>query len=325
MSSECDSMELSTSLSHDGYFRGAMLKVKILRCFLEKSLPKDLVDEIDFESLKPSKESQTSPELRTLYSDAVIDLKLKSSKSISVCMVLEHKSYRDKKDVLQLLTNVINKQHRYASENPKKPLVPTIPVIVSHTGKPRKSKTQIQDLYDSNVPDSISKRSIKCEYEVLDLNSLDESLFADDIETLLVFRTMRDIHGDILGSIRESLIYLADYAKDQSLDESLKDTMRKTIEYVNKSDKISEGEMSNMIATLREGSVRKEVLTLEKQLINKGKREGIAEGKREEKFSIARALKIEGVSNRIISISTGLTRDEIEDIDISEDTDISDV
>ncbi len=91
-----------------------------------------------------------------------------------------------------------------------------------------------------------------------------------------------------------------------------------TIDYVNKSKNVEVDEIVEMLHKLDEGEVKDTVLTLEKQIENKGfnrgREDGIKIGREDEKIAIARNLKSMNLDTASIVQATGLTQAEIESI-----------
>ncbi len=90
---------------------------------------------------------------------------------------------------------------------------------------------------------------------------------------------MRDIHDAKIGeSLCKSLNYLSHCLEGQGLTDELKETLTATIHYVNKSKNVEVDDIVDMLSKLDDGEVKDTVLTLEKQIENKGFDRGREDG-----------------------------------------------
>ena len=78
-------------------------------------------------------------------------------------------------------------------------------------------------------------------------------------------------------------------------------------------DEISEDEHEQYLAHLREKYIF-EIQGIEEAGFDKGKAEGIEDGKRSEKINIAKKMKENNIDIKTIIKCTGLTKEEIEEL-----------
>lgn len=106
---------------------------ELATAFLEEMLPKPLLDVLELDSLTYGNTSYITAELDEIFSDVVMNFKLKSGENCVVSLLLEHKSYVDEHAVLQILRYLAEAYHAQAKAGKK--LHPIIPVLYYHNSK----------------------------------------------------------------------------------------------------------------------------------------------------------------------------------------------
>ncbi len=158
---------------HDKFFKRYMSEPSVAKDFLKTFLPKKLLQEIDIESLKMSKDSYISSELTETFSDIIFDFKnskIKDGQSYKISILLEHKSYIDKNIYLQLLQYIVN--GHLSQEKSKVPLQPIITVILYH-GRDVWIPKKMIDLFD-NIPKAIKQYIPKFDAVFIDLSKFSD-------------------------------------------------------------------------------------------------------------------------------------------------------
>ncbi len=311
----------SNRLCHDVYFHKVVLKKRIMRPLLIAGLKnKDLANFIKDAKMTYIIGDNTTEDMRMLHSDAIILFEKEGFRPFSIIFIAEHKANIVKGDVLQLAKYTILELDKQFKSNGY-PVPPVIPFLLSHAISQRDEKKNLIDLHEKNLPPFISHYVLDFKYEVLNLKKLDPKLLGDDPELLLVFHTMRDIHDAKLGeSLCSSLNYLSRCLDGKCLTNEVKYTLKHTIQYVNKSENVNADDVVDMLYKLDEGEVKDTVLTLEKQIENKGfnrgREDGIKIGRKDERIAIARKLKSMNLDTNSIVQATGLTQSEIEAIEV---------
>ena len=85
---------MKTINSHDKYFKEVFSKKEEATAFLKGSLPKELVKNINFDSLAPLKDSYIDEELKENFSDLVFTCKYKGKKRLKSPCSLNTKANR---------------------------------------------------------------------------------------------------------------------------------------------------------------------------------------------------------------------------------------
>ncbi len=82
---------------HDKFFKSILSKTDVAKDFFKTFLPKDVLNVIDLNTLKFTKNSYIPSKLKETFADLVFECKLKNSEhSALISILLEHKSYPDK-------------------------------------------------------------------------------------------------------------------------------------------------------------------------------------------------------------------------------------
>ncbi len=116
---------------HDKFFKAAFSWIEIARPLIEQFLPKDLIDQLDLDTLKIDPNSYINDELKETFSDLVWSCHLKdSTEQRNIAFLLEHKSFKPDFPHFQLLEYQLGawKTQRAAQQK----LVPIIPIVLYH-------------------------------------------------------------------------------------------------------------------------------------------------------------------------------------------------
>jgi len=111
---------------HDAFMKSLLADVARARCFLSGMLPTYLVQQLHLQALQIEDRSFVRDDLREFFSDALFRVPLRETtdKEVIVSILLEHKSYRDERVALQMLTYLVEGYRMQAGMDPKfqKPL-----------------------------------------------------------------------------------------------------------------------------------------------------------------------------------------------------------
>ena len=116
--------------AHDKLFKEMQSIIENSRDLIESVFPKDILENLDLETLKNDNNSYIDQELKEYYSDLVFSCVYNNSVEIKISILFEHKSYKPKNEYLQLLQYILNIWN-YAVKK-KKALPVVIPMIYYH-------------------------------------------------------------------------------------------------------------------------------------------------------------------------------------------------
>jgi predicted transposase/invertase (TIGR01784 family) len=116
---------------NDKFFKGALSMYDIARPLLEQTLPKDLLDKLDLDTLEIDPNSYITDELKEFFSDLVWTCRFKNGfEQRKIALLFEHKSYKPLFPHFQLLDYQRNAWKLQVSEGSKP--VPMLPIVFYH-------------------------------------------------------------------------------------------------------------------------------------------------------------------------------------------------
>ncbi|MEM6966767.1 MAG: Rpn family recombination-promoting nuclease/putative transposase [Bacteroidota bacterium] len=155
---------------HDRFIRKVLSNRKVVKQYIQQFVPKQIVERLDFRTLKSSPNSFVDEKLEEHISDIVYhcDWKKQGTKSrrVRISFLLEHKSYLPQYPHLQLLRYLLDAWENDVAE--KKPLTLTIPIILYH-GKKKWNYQSFAEYFE--LPDEALRSFIpQFEYLLTDLS-----------------------------------------------------------------------------------------------------------------------------------------------------------
>jgi predicted transposase/invertase (TIGR01784 family) len=156
---------------HDKFVKDMLSDKELATAFLEEMLPEEVVEQLDLPSLTYNDKSYITPELDEIFSDMVMDLRLKTGKSLQITILLEHKSYIDANAPIQILRYLAEAYHKQLIA--KEPLRPILPLLYYH-GRKKWKFEQFENTFDS-FPDIFRKYLPLYISEFVSLQELDEA------------------------------------------------------------------------------------------------------------------------------------------------------
>ena len=304
---------------HDRFVRDVFSDIDVAKDLFKSILPKSLVDQLDFDTLKLTNSNFIDSQNKEKRCDLVLEIFIKGSK-VPIILALEHQSTNDPKIIPRIIdyNSVIKNQYRRDKKNKDLPKV--INVLISAAKKKYDDARKIFVLYDN--------RPLPNEDDIL-LQAFDlgertvEQIIAENGNASLAFIAIKfGILGDHSPYLEKHPDQIKKLVNESSYAEKFLNFIIKTCE-INKEkslyliDLITENKTYNM-TTLAEDFVLKgkkegikEGILLGEQ---KGKKEGIKEGKKEGILDTARNMLNYGADFDLISKFTGLPIQEIQTI-----------
>ncbi len=298
-------------------FKATFKEVGFTKDFLSNYLPADIVQMIEMDTLEVQESSHVDKELKEYFSDLLFRVQIANEESY-IYLLFEHKSYRDKLVIFQVLKYMVNiweskidaKLDVESKGNVRIPIV--LPLVVYHNQAKwtvKKSLGELMPNYEE-LPESLKRYIPNFEYLLYDLSKVTRESAKLQMEHFISIRMLtRARYASIeeIGTIlSEGLIAL----KDAEEKGSIPNYLFQCIKYLYSArDDISVAEMHElgMKISAEGGNV---MMSLADKLIQ----EGIDEGVERERIRMAenwikRKLSVEEIIN-----ATGLTKREIEDI-----------
>ncbi len=155
---------------HDNFFRKVFSEIANLETFLESVLPEDLRGQLELTEPALDPTSYISEEYKESLSDIVVRCRLKGDEtSVDVYLLFEHKSYPDKKVLMQLLGYMHVRWQQDGNE--KKPLRVIIPVVFYHGKAPWTTPQRFNQQFPS--VNELQRFLLNFEYILFDTNQWD--------------------------------------------------------------------------------------------------------------------------------------------------------
>ncbi len=134
-----------TTRPHDALFRSAFEHPEAAAAELRHVLPRELVEAIDFTTLRLEPGSFVDPHLADRHTDLLFSTSI-AGRPAHVYLLLEHQSTPDPRMPLRLLVYMVRIWERWTDTNPEDPLPPIIPVVVMHPTHGPPMPTRLHDL-----------------------------------------------------------------------------------------------------------------------------------------------------------------------------------
>ncbi len=293
--------------SHDKFFKTLFLRKEDVKEFLSKTLPKELVKNIDLKTLELDNSEYIDENLKSSFSDIVYNCKYRKKTLIKISILFEHKSYPEKHPHLQLLSYMLNIWQKQIKQ--KQELTPVIPIIFYH-GKQKWNKNTLVD-YFNNIDSKLQKFIPEFEYKLIDTSNYSDSEIKNLFQSLelqiglLLLKNIFDNYKILQGEVEifSSSDLLLQTEEGEQYFEAIVAYL-----YYN-----TDFEIQKFIDKMRTISPRAEekFVSTAMRLEMKGRKEGREEGRKKEREKIAINFLNNGVSIEIVTLSTGLTKEEL--------------
>ncbi len=135
------------SKPHDGVFKETFSNKEIAQDFIVNNLPEEVLEIIDIESMKPSKDSFINEELKETFSDLIYTVNINGRQGY-LSFLLEHKSYADKRAIIQVAKYILEIwMANVVKEGAKAELTVVFPIVVYHgSQKEWNYRTDVRDM-----------------------------------------------------------------------------------------------------------------------------------------------------------------------------------
>lgn len=150
--------------SHDKFFKELFSRKEEVVEFVSKTLPTELTEKLNFESLELDNTEYVDKKLKTSFSDIVYNCVYGKKTKVKISLLFEHKSYQEKYPHLQLLSYMLNLWQAQIKQ--KHEFTPIIPIIFYH-GKTKWNKKPFDDYFE-NIDETLQKFIPKFDYQLID-------------------------------------------------------------------------------------------------------------------------------------------------------------
>ena len=290
--------------SHDKFFKELFSNQEKVKEFVSKTLPSDITQKLNLESLEIDKTEYVNKNLKTSFSDIVYNCIYGKNTKIKISLLFEHKSYPETYPHFQLLGYMLNIWQTQLNQN--QDLTPVIPIIFYHGERNWTQKPFAE--YFENIDEVIQKFIPKFDYQLIDTSTYTDQqikkLFKS-LELQIGLLIMKNIYNEqkILQEITEIFAGINKVLQNEQ-GEQFFETV---ITYLFYSTDLETSKIVEKMRTISPKAGEKFVSTAMK-LQMKGKIEGRIEGIEVEKKRIAFSMLQKGYSDDEIMELTGLSK-----------------
>ena len=264
---------------HDKYFKIVLQNKEMAVQLIKYCVPKDVLDQIDLDTLEISDESFVDKHMQEHFTDICYTALSKDGKEVRITIIFEHKSWLPKKGAIteQLNRYIVNTWGNDLQQGKTLSLV--VPILVTHGGFSMAKETV--ELLFPDAPDCFIRYIPRFDYILLDLNNVpDETI--NNINYMLLqkfFLALKHARNIIFieQNWKEFLIFAPTFP-DQAL---LARVYSATILYLGRvSDNFNQKlkNMDTLLTTTEKEQTLPYVLQLYKEWSEKGIKQGIEQG-----------------------------------------------
>lgn len=308
---------------HDKFFRATFGQLKVASDFLSAYLPNDLLNIIDMSTLEPQNGTFLDEDLKEEFSDLLFRVSI-NNKDGYIYLLFEHKAYRDRKVIFQVMKYMINiweskieddKEKRKEAGEPNSgeielPLI--LPLVIYHDKGEWAIKKTLGEMIPNyeKLPKDLKKYIPNFEYLLFDLSKYDKKeteLITESMISIKALSRARHATREEAIEILEEAITLIKESKEK--DEITYYVSACIIYMLNVRDDITEEEMYEIA-----GKISVEGGELVMTVAERMKQESLEKGREEERRKLAKNLLVMGDPVAKIAMVTGLEEKEIEEM-----------
>jgi len=192
-------MKKKIKLGHNDYFQQQFQKIEFAVSFFKEYLPKEIVRQMDFKTLRLAPGNFVGKALRNRRSDVLYEVQIGGKKALFY-IHLEHQRSPDKKMAFRMLIYTVRIWEQFELQYPKKKSLPLIYPMVVYQGKKRwTSPLTVHDFMD--VPEFLKPYCPQMTYDLMDLSSLKDEDIQGELFQQLVLLIMRSIDSPDINEL----------------------------------------------------------------------------------------------------------------------------
>jgi len=274
---------------HDRFFRETFSHKETAVAFFKEFLPAEIVEAVDWDTLKDVPCSFIEETLRESRSDLLFEVSF-LGQPLNLYCLFEHQSTQDKRMPLRLLGYMVRIWERFAKENlPSQALPPIVPIIL-HQSLDR-WEVPLRFCDSLAIPQSL--RAIVqgyqpdfC-YQLIDLPAIGD-LQKIDLSLAVIFQIMRTVEEkNILEAMDTVMRFMADVCKQRN-DMSF---LRTCMNYLFRADtNVDKQALIRKLETIENTTIKEQTMSIADVLIEHGRQEGIEKGRQEAKEALIRQI-----------------------------------
>jgi predicted transposase/invertase (TIGR01784 family) len=301
---------------HDKFVKIFLGEKETAESLFKNYLPAKISENLDFSTLRISKDTFVDKKMADYYSDILYEICLLNI-PILIYLLLEHKSEEDHLSGFQLLTYIVGVWRLHLKQNPNAKTLPVIiPVLIYHGSKKWSIDTNFNSLF--NAPDYLKDYIPEFSFHLQDISHIPDEEIKGEVLLRILFKTLKYIFTPELRyklrEIFELFLELKDKKKGTEYLEVLLRYLTRSAKTLTINDlketvtRVFEKEGGDLMATIAD--------KLKEEGRQEGKQEGWQEGRQEgmEKKAKETAMRmlVDGLPIEKISKYTGLPVREID-------------
>jgi predicted transposase/invertase (TIGR01784 family) len=301
-------MENTPPKPHDRYVKELLSHHDAAVAFLQQALPQNITALLDIQKLQHTHSSYTTKELREYVSDIVLRVPIYGSDNeAEVSVLIEHKSYKDRKLPFQLLSYVAAGYQQQLKNGKKLRVI--IPIVYYH-GKQKWDVPVLAD-YFPTVPTEILKYVPQWAFEMLSIRDMSPDQIRNITNTMLktALIIQKGAHKRIFALEEYARVFNTLHAENEG------NFFISTMVYIFETEVLQESELSTITKELN-NDMKTKTLTIKEELIargmEKGRQEGRHEGSMQSRYEFARKLIQRSMPVDEICDLTSLTYEEVQ-------------
>jgi len=276
---------------HDAFFKRNFGDIEIAKDFLRNYLPEKVAQAIDLEHIEKENGSYVDEEFQNMQSDLLWKTKINNHEGY-IYILFEHKSYKDKKVIFQLLKYILKIwEEKYDKTKHKIPII--IPIVVYHGETIWNIETDLIKLIEGNkdIPEEIKRYIPSYEYEVYDFSPKSKAKITGEAYTRLVIEVMRSAFEKDKERFYKAFKLMVELTNKMQDKEKADEVFEICLKYL--LDTKDDIEIEEMEKIAKEESFERGELImsiaekLREEGMEKGIKKGIEKGKLEERKEVA--------------------------------------
>ncbi len=324
---------------HDRFCQGTLTTRHIARSFLEENLPPQIKALVDLNTLSICKDSFIESDMKEYYSDILYKARF-GKKTGFLYVLFEHKSRPDKHIFLQLLQYMLSIWNLYKKQSPEpknlsRPslfqLPVVLPLVVYHGKQAWNIPARFSECFQG-VTDDLKVYIPDFSYLLYDLSTYTDDEIKGDVMTRVPLLILKHAYDNDLFEKLPGIIALL---KELSLQETGLHYFETFFTYVLGLGSLHSITLEQVHTVLSESLSQEQgecIMDLVEQIRqdgwnagrqegwNAGRQEGWNAGRQEERHQTAANLKAMGLPSDVIHQATGLSPEEIDQLEISDTT-----
>ncbi|MFT3741117.1 MAG: Rpn family recombination-promoting nuclease/putative transposase [Gammaproteobacteria bacterium] len=278
---------------HDKIFKLAMDKIEVATEFFNAHLPKKILDQVDFSTLRLEDHTFIDPDYVETEADVVYSVQLNNKKTAYLYLLCEHQSTVDRLMAFRLLGYTIRVMEHHISQNPGSDIPLVYPIVIYAGNEVWNAPLDIFPLFGEL--EELARETFLKPYQLLDINrTSDDELRKQQLFGIVAYALKYRKSVDFKRILDVMLAWIQLLEGQTSLGDYLGEIVLRYIitdSSMNSPDLLLEA-MPRYLSPKLQGEVMTIAQQWEEQGRMKGRHEGRQEGRHEaEQLMLQRIIK----------------------------------